>query len=892
MVLARLSICTVCMLLVDSALAQELLATNDSLPPAVTAANTGAAQDAENVQLQFRFAEAPWPTVLEWIADKANLSLDMADEPTGTFNYIDDKQCTVTEAIDVMNGYLLPRGFVLLRRDQFLVVMKTDNPMLPNLIPTVPASQLKRYGNNELLRIVVHVEGYTPEEVANQVTTILGPKGVASPLDSSGALVLQGFGRSLREAVDLLDQTQAPPSDNELIFKSFTLRNIPASDAERQIQNLFGLGGNPYQAAMQRRAEWSRRERGREGEEGQQRPDSPTPLVENIAMNMKVSSLRQTNSLLVTATPAAITLIEDILATIDVEPAGSKGGGPGSNIPELRVYTVDNADEDDVAETVNAVIPGVVINEDRRNNSIHVLATPAEHDQVDELISTINSGGIGSGVEVIPLTQNDPTFMSEYLSSLFKNENRDNRPVITPGFQNQSLIVRGSSRQLGEIRKALASFNETGVDDSQLGDGNRVRRLPLGASRDAERIARTVKDLLEDNRQFDNKIRVVVPSDSSDSPAATPANNGVRRVPIEDQEDQENQASRAPAANLMLAAYEQPAPAAEEATSEQTEVPQATSEQTPQKVEAVEQATADANQVAAKPGTPARLPRVTIEVQGSDLLMYSDDAVALDKVEQTVRDLVRQMPSRTEWTVFFLRAAPADTTARTLVDLLRSDSTTEVVIGSAVDVSYSSLADETMRIVPDVRTNALFISGTDEQLKRTEQFLEFLDTSELPGSLRDRIPRSIAVEYADVNEVAQIIRELYKDYLVDPMAAAARGSRDSREAQARMARVMNQSQNSGLRPSGIQLTISVDEASNTLLISCNDTLFTQISQLVKQRDQAAYESQPVTQMMRISPSSAEQVRSVLSGMESETVEIQISNEQDRRRSRYSRDRRR
>ena len=885
MVLARLSICTVCMLLVDSALAQELLATNESLPPAVTAANAGAAEATENVQLQFRFAEAPWPTVLEWIADKANLSLDMADEPEGTFNYIDDKQCTVTEAIDVMNGYLLPRGYVLLRRDQFLVVMKTDNPMLPNLIPTVPASQLKRYGNNELLRIVVHVEGYTPEEVATQVTTILGPKGVASPLDSSGALVLQGFGRSLREAVDLLDKTQAPPSDNELVFKSFTLRNIPASDAERQIQNLFGLGGSPYQAAMQRRAEWSRRERGREGEEGQQRPDTPTPLVENIAMNMKVSSLRQTNSLLVTATPAAITLIEDILATIDVEPAGSKGGGPGSNIPELRVYTVDNADEDDVAETVNAVIPGVVINEDRRNNSIHVLATPAEHDQVDELISTINSGGIGSGVEVIPLTQNDPTYMSEYLSSLFKNENRDNRPVITPGFQNQSLIVRGTSRQLGEIRKALASFNETGVDESQLGDGSRVRRLPLGASRDAERIARTVKDLLEDNRQFDNKIRVVVPSDNSEAPAATPAKNGVRRVPIE---DQENQANRAPAANLMLAAYEQPAAPADDATTEQAPEPTQPSEQA-----AVElPAPADTNVADAKTAPPTRLPRVTIEVQGSDLLMYSDDAVALDKVEQTVRDLVRQMPSRTEWTVFFLRAAPADTTARTLLDLLRSDSTTEVVIGSAVDVSYSGLADETMRIVPDVRTNALFISGTDEQIKRTEQFLEFLDTSELPGSLRDRIPRSIAVEYADVNEVAQIIRELYKDYMVDPVAAAARGSRDGREAQARMAQVMSQSQSSGLRPSGIQLTISVDEASNTLLISCNDTLFAQISQLVKQRDVAAQESQPVTQMMRISPSSAEQVRSVLSGMESDTVEIQMSDEQDRRRSRYSRDRRR
>ncbi|MCO6045065.1 hypothetical protein NG895_14235 [Aeoliella sp. ICT_H6.2] len=880
MFIARLSIFTAsgliafCSLGAQVARAQEEVPAND--PPQPASSEAAAESSIGDQQLlQFSFAEASWPMVLQWIAEKAELSLDLADEPEGTFNYIDDKRYTVTEAIDVMNGYLLPRGYVLLRRDQFLVAMKTDNPMLPNLIPTVPASQLERFGNNELLRIVVQVDGFTPEQVASQVTQILGPKGVASPLDSSGALVLQGFGKSLREAVQLLADAKAPPADDELIFRSFTLRHIPAMDAERQIQNLFGLGTNPFQASMQRRAAWrERRERGGDREGNENRPAGPAPLVDNIAMNMKVSSLRQTNSLLVTATPAAIELVENILQTIDVQPSGERAGQFTSNVPELRVYKVENSEEDDVAETVDSVMPGVVINEDGRHNAIHVLATPAEHAQVEQLIEIIDSGGVGDGMEVIPLTQSDPLAMCDMLNSLFKNEDRDDRPVIMPGFQNRSLMVRATSSQMAEIRKALASFNEGGGMDGVSGDGGRFRRLPLGGRRDAEQIARTVKNMLDTNRQFDNRIRVVVPDDRADTEAPERSSNELRRVPL-DEED--NQANRATTDHTLLAAFEEQASIGESADADSTGEAQAAAE-------------APAEESPAANRNSKRLPRVTIEVRGSELFVYSNDAVALDKVEQTVRDLVRQMPTRTQWTVFFLRAAPADTVAQTLVDLLQSDANANAVIGAGPDYNYNGLVDQTIRIVPDLRTNSLFISGSDEQIERAEKFLEFLDTNDLPGSLRDREPRSIPVKYADVNDVAQMVRELYKDYMVDPLTAVSGGDdRRNRESQARVAEVLaNQAQRSGLRPSGIQLTLSVDEASSTLLVSCNDTLFEQIRQLVRQRDEAAEDSQPVTQVLRVHPSSAEQIRSVLSGLSTEPIDEQSSRDRRRERERYER----
>ena len=484
---------------------------------------------------QFSFREARWERVLNWFAKKADLTLDLTDLPPGSFNYVDDRQHTVAQALDVLNGYLLPRGYVALRRDQFLVVLKTDNPILPNLVPTIPVEKLDQYGNNELLRVLVPVEGFKPSEVAEQVQQFLGAYGKASPVDASQSVLLQGFGKSLRIVVAILSNAQAPVTENELQFRAFPLEHIPAADAERQIQKLFGLGGtNPYAASIARRQSYYDRRRGDEKDRSSQN-SSPAPLMQNISANMKVSSLGRTNSLLVTATPSAVKLVENILQSIDVKQPGGETEFLDDSTPELRVYIVDEADEDDVAETVNAIMPGVVINEDGRQDSIHIYATPKEHKEVEKLINIIDQGGTGTGdggVEVIPLVRSDPYTMSDLLSSLFANERRDDRPIITPEPRTRSLAVRATVSQMAQIKQTLASYGETGSYrmQSQGTQSSRFRKLAVPGDR-AEWIARAVKDLMAEDREFGNPIRVVVPSDVSEKPAVKESRSAAVGIP-------------------------------------------------------------------------------------------------------------------------------------------------------------------------------------------------------------------------------------------------------------------------------------------------------------------------------------------------------------------------
>jgi hypothetical protein len=230
-------------------------------------------------------------------------------------------------------------------------------------------------------------------------------------------------------------------------------------------------------------------------------------------------------------------------------------------------------------------------------------------------------------------------------------------------------------------------------------------------------------------------------------------------------------------------------------------------------------------------------------------------------VEATIRELVRQMPARTEWTVYYLRAAAADTAAFRLRELLQSDS--GLLLGMPGPLSSEAslaIAVPPLRIIPDSRTNALFVSGPQDEVEATGRFLEFLDRTELPESMRDRVPRAIPVQHANVETIAEMVRELYKDYLEDPtQRVRERRGEDRNNDEDRPEPVVTQPVTDGLRPPGIRLTVAVDRQANELLVSCNETLFEQIRELVAQRDQAALESQPAVRVIELRETTARQI---------------------------------
>ncbi|WP_373649042.1 hypothetical protein [Schlesneria sp. DSM 10557] len=195
----------------------------------------------EEALLSFEFRYAPWESVLKLFADANDLTLDLNDVPPGTFSYYDNKRHTMTEALDILNGYLLQKGYILIRRDRFLVCLSTDSPIPPNVIPNVTTDELFSRGKNELLNLILPLEGTADADlVVLEVKELLGPYGKAVALKSTNSLVLTDTGGNLQR-IQMLLKTGTPVGNKDTAFKSIALKHISAAEAERTVRRLFGL---------------------------------------------------------------------------------------------------------------------------------------------------------------------------------------------------------------------------------------------------------------------------------------------------------------------------------------------------------------------------------------------------------------------------------------------------------------------------------------------------------------------------------------------------------------------------------------------------------------------------------------------------------------------------
>lgn len=844
-------------------------------------------------RVRFTFQNAAWSEVLREFSQWAGLTLDMSDTPPGDFSYFDNRMHTPQEAIDILNGYLLPRGYVLLRRDKFLVCLATDNEMLSNLIPTVSVEKLDSLGENDLVRVIVPVEEITPDAAAEEVGDVLGPFGEATPLPSSRSIMLRGFGSGLRQALDILSVSRPPVTDDKLDFRSYPIKFLPVADAERQIRNLFGVEGpGTARNVSGARSDMDRmrfyRERGgRDNDRDRDQNAAPTiPLLKRVAMNMQVSSLERTNTLLVTATPEGLGLVEDVLESIDVPSGSSTPALVSSNQPDLRVYGMVSADEGEVAKTIDVLMPGVIVNEDRRQDTIHVFGDEQQHREVERLIRIldVNEGG-KRDVEVIPLRRSNPSAVASFLNEMFSNDDRDERPMVRAELASRSIIVRGTDNQIEQVRDALQEFGEPGIDESRLQSTPRIRRIEVGKSR-AGQVAKSAERLFSMDSPNGIDIRVVIPGEGNDSVG-----------------------NERPLRQNRTGSGNQVAP---ETTIETIETLNHSCNSTPRErvsrlddsillTDAVVSSSLVTRQdpSAALPAQVSDRAKVRIEVAGDDLMISSGDPEALQAVESTIRELVRQMPSRTSWTVFYLRVAEAQRAATQLYELVNDS----LLMTSGNGVFLTDQTVEPLRIIPDQRTNALFVSGVQEQVDEVEKFLGFIDATEVPGSFIDRKPHAIEVQYADVNEVAELLRTLYKDYLVDPVAERARARRsrsnDDRDRaddddESRGRSTQNRSPTPTSDSPGIRLTLAVDTVTGELLVACNDQLFKEIESVVKQRDEAARERQPTIEVITMPEGIQSEVMQALEMLspQIEMGEVPASTSSQRGTERGSRDIRR
>lgn len=934
----------------------------------------------------FSYKFAPWKDVIGRFAKEAGLELDMDEPPTGTFNYTDPKPYSVTQALDVINGYLLKRGYILVRRDNFLVVANlAAGPIQPNLIPQVSLSELPKRGRNELMCVIMPLGNISAKEAAEEIKDLLGPypQGKAVPMVAANKLFVTDIGANLRQIQEVLSGMGAVPGKGS-VFKSFKLEHISATEADRTLRELFGLPARgalsrpvPEQAVNRSSGRqnggpafggfgggmppWGGgggrgRGRGRDGgdggdagEGGERQPQPVAPPGAVAAQRLMLSVDAKNNTLLVTCSVEDIRLVEEAIKTVDVPDSkeGQNSLARGANVPQLEVYPLKSADPLIAVEMLRDMVPGLVIYPDLKAHCINVFAPPADHEQVRNIVKELDSGP-GDNTIVIKLRLMEASAAAISLRSLFSSTKQD-PPSIEADAAGRRLLVRGSPDQIAQIKQLLTDLGEdgnvAGVSEAArsgpirsyqprgrspaeiLGlvqrllpelDGDFIQIVPpsaiavpvfhrrdvdqaddesrLNRRRAGGKVRGALRDELNSAGSESGSVRSGNGSSSRTNGAPRPM---VRRSPFGVPSDEAVRVPRTSSAEIKDGdSPSQPEKPVRgglpggDAGEEIEDLGRRLDDALRDPQESQDEAEPDVDETPGEKSvsTDSRERRESSEVRmtafGNKILYASNNPAALDRMDRLIQALSVAAPPKAKWTVCHLQMADAVETATMLGYLFPEGTVTKAsqstgtsgffggfaaLRASQTDDGLGSLSKGgTLRIIPEPRKNALFISGPEDVVEQVMEAVVVLDGVDQPESKKDRTPRMIPIEYADVADVAEIVRDVYKEQL-DVGPAGQRDQQQNRGGQGGfnpMAMFMGggQPQQPAARPRTVQLSIGIDARTNTLVVSASEPLFRQVEALVQSLDDSAAQAKRTVRVVSLHNANATVVQQTLASL--------------------------
>lgn len=279
--------------------------------------------------------------------------------------------------------------------------------------------------------------------------------------------------------------------------------------------------------------------------------------------------------------------------------------------------------------------------------------------------------------------------------------------------------------------------------------------------------------------------------------------------------------------------------------------------------------------------------KVEIRIVGDRIRLYSDDPEALDWAEAQIEELLAEEPAEPEWIIVRLHVADATETANMLNYLFpegtvpKTTPTTNTGGGffsmfasrtSATDPSTlgGSLSKAgTLKVIADVPSNSLYITGPEDVLPKVKQWLRVLDSGD-----SKKLPRPIEVKYADVQDIADAVTALFREETgtAPQQQQGGRGGRGGfgggfNPFAMMMAGGNQQSQQR------IQLSVFPDLRTNNLIVYASDKLFRQVEGVVKSLDESAQSARRTVQVVTLKNVNSGVVTQTLSAL---THKVQTS----------------
>jgi len=317
-------------------LAQESVESDTATPsaPGLTAqTNSDAPQPSESRpavnpgqsgELRFNFSGTNWRDVLSWLAEQADLSLQVNQLPIGTFTYSDPtRSYNVSEALDVINLSLMNRGYALVRRGRMLQVIDLEvenaDKLISELAELVKPDQLESRGKSDIVSCVFPLGSLTPVAAKEELAQLVGPWGRVVVLDSARQVKVTDTGENLIAIRDVL--ASASTADTNVV--EIVLENRGADELLEIARPLLGL------------------------EPG-----------ENSGEDIRISIGIYGDRIYAAGLPGKTGLLEAIIQKADQPLATPDSERAEVSLPEFRTHTVSSADTATVFDVLQTLLAG------------------------------------------------------------------------------------------------------------------------------------------------------------------------------------------------------------------------------------------------------------------------------------------------------------------------------------------------------------------------------------------------------------------------------------------------------------------------------------------------------------------------------------------------------
>lgn len=480
---------------------------------------------ADDGKISFSFKGQPWPSVLEWLADISNMSLEWEEAPAGYFDFTTRGRYTVDEVRDLVNSVLLNKGFTVLRNGEVLIVTNLKK-LDSSLIPRVKPGELDERGTYEIVRTFFDLDWLVAEQASEEIKPLLSTFGKVQALKATNRLDVLDTAGNLRRIRDLIAEEQSDSGQQRLV-REFPLRFSRAEEVLDTLNTLLGIETKQANAGQMdprqlMQAMMMAQQQG--GQQGMMQPKKENTVF--LAVNAKK------NSILAFAPPDKMGVIEQAVEAVDV-PAHGKGFM--ADAQKFKVYRLSGLQPDTlvkVLKDLGSLDPTTKLEVDTKKNALIVYGPLVDHLLITDLVERLD--GTSRKFEVIqlrtlsaeyvagtiitlmngPEKQNDsgrsryPYYFFDSGSSQQQTDTSD-KFQVEADIERNRLLLKANEVELAEVRALLVKLGEIPADQ-RYGHASRV--IPAAPGPEMRGVFERIKQMLPNPLEIEIDPSALEPS--------------------------------------------------------------------------------------------------------------------------------------------------------------------------------------------------------------------------------------------------------------------------------------------------------------------------------------------------------------------------------------------